>query len=571
MKIRLLFAFATATTLLTSAYAAPTLRLTNSAVGPISIAAGGSAAGPLVEAYNAGDGSLSLSAQSSASWLSASIGGQTTCKTQPAPPASSCIPIQIQVNAGGMAASTTPYTGIITITAPDTIDAPQTITVTASVGGTVPSSVNVYVAPGTEQDVTFYTNSMLSGQSKTSDGASWLSLALQGTGSFRFALPYYIRVVPQANQTSGTYSGTITTSGSNFAGDNKTIAVTMQVTTQPIAQASPSQLNMTLAQGAPPVTLGVALNNTGQGTLTVQSALSSAQGVTASVISGGAAAKFDPGSLAPGTYTGALTITSNAVNGPVTVPVSFTVESKGPPSIPFQGVVDDAIFGAGDAVTPGDIVALFGDQLFFSAGTLGSGSPLGTTIGATQVLVNGKAAPLFYASYGQINLQIPVETALGTAQVQVVRDGLPSNTVSLAIANRAARLLMIGVGSYGAIENLDFSIPMPIGSFPGVNTHPAHIGDTLTLFGIGMGATSPAAGTGAAPASAASLNSTPIVFFGDFAAEPATPLYAGVTPGFAGLYQVNVTIPDGVPPGNVDVRLMFPDGTVSNPVQIAVQ
>ena len=345
-----------------------------------------------------------------------------------------------------MAASTTPYTGIITITAPDTIDAPQTITVTASVGGTVPSSVNVYVAPGTEQDVTFYTNSMLSGQSKTSDGASWLSLALQGTGSFRFALPYYIRVVPQANQTSGTYSGTITTSGSNFAGDNKTIAVTMQVTTQPIAQASPSQLNMTLAQGAPPVTLGVALNNTGQGTLTVQSALSSAQGVTASVISGGAAAKFDPGSLAPGTYTGALTITSNAVNGPVTVPVSFTVESKGPPSIPFQGVVDDAIFGAGDAVTPGDIVALFGDQLFFSAGTLGSGSPLGTTIGATQVLVNGKAAPLFYASYGQINLQIPVETALGTAQVQVMRDGLPSNTVSLAIANRAARLLMIGVG-----------------------------------------------------------------------------------------------------------------------------
>ena len=250
MKIRLLFAFATAATFVTSAYAAPALRLTNTAVGPISIAAGGSAAGPLVEAYNAGDGSLSLSAQSSASWLSASIGGQTTCKTLPAPPASSCIPIQIQVNAGGMAASTTPYTGIITITAPNTIDAPQTITVTAAVGGTVPSSVNVYVAPGTEQDVTFYTNSMVSGQSKTTDGASWLSLALQGTGSFRFALPYYIRVVPQASQTSGTYSGTITTSGSNFAGDNKTISVTMQVTTQPIAQASPSQENVTLAQGA---------------------------------------------------------------------------------------------------------------------------------------------------------------------------------------------------------------------------------------------------------------------------------------------------------------------------------
>jgi hypothetical protein len=50
-----------------------------------------------------------------------------------------------------MAASTTPYTDIVTITAPNTIDAPQTITVTMAVGGTVPSSVNVYVAPGTEQ------------------------------------------------------------------------------------------------------------------------------------------------------------------------------------------------------------------------------------------------------------------------------------------------------------------------------------------------------------------------------------------------------------------------------------
>jgi uncharacterized protein (TIGR03437 family) len=549
------------------------LRLTNAAVGPISVAAGGSASGPLLEAYNAGDGSLALTAQSSASWLSASVGAQTTCKTVPAPPASTCILIQIQVNAGSMAASTTPYTDIVTITAPNTIDAPQTITVTMAVGGTVPSSVNVYVAPGTEQDVSFSTNSMLNGQAKTNDGASWLSLALQGTGSFRFALPYYIRVVPQANQTSGTYSGTITTSGSNFAGDNKSIAVTMQVTTQPIAQVSPSQssLTLTLAQGAPPVTLGVALLNAGQGTLTVQSASSSAQGVTASTISGGAAAKFDPGSLAPGSYTGALTITSNAVNGSVNVPISFTVESKGPPSIPFQGVVDDAIFAAGDPVTPGDIVALFGDQLFFDVGTLGSGSPLGTTIGTTQVLVNGKPAPLFYASYGQINFQVPLETALGTAQVQVMRDGLPSNTSSLGIANRAARLLQIGVGTYGAVENTDFSIPMPVGAFPGVNTHPAHIGDTLTIFGIGMGATNPASATGTAPTTATSLTSTPTVFFGDFVSEPATPLYAGVTPGFAGLYQVNVTIPDGVPTGNIDVRLMFPDGTVSNPVQIAVQ
>lgn len=553
------------------ASAAPILRLTSAAIGPISVAAGGSAAAPLLEAYNAGDGALSLTAQSSASWLVASVGAQTACKTTTL--ATNCIPIQITVNAGSMAVSTTPYTGIITITSPNTVDAPQTVTVTMAVGGTIPSSVTVYVAPGTSQDVSFTTNSMLNGQSKTNDGNSWLSLALQGTGSFRFVLPYYIHVAPTSNQTSGTYTGTITTSGSNFAPDNKTISVTMDVTSQPIAVPSATQLSWTLAQGAPPVTLGVALQNTGQGTLTVQNATSSAQGVTASASAAGAAVTFDPGSLAPGSYAGNLTITSNAANGTVTIPINFTVELKAAPSISVGGVVDDAIFGAGDAVAPGDIAALFGDQLFFTPGITGSGTPLSTTIGTTQVTVNGTPAPLFYASYGQINFQVPVNISPGIAQVQVTRDGQQSNIVSLSVASRAPRLLQIGVGSYGAILNTDYSIPMPTGSFPGVNTHPAHIGDTLTVYAIGLGVTNPSVATGAtAPSSPLpALVSTPTVYFGDFVSTAATPLYAGLSPGSVGLYQVNVTIPDGVPSGNIDVRITFPDGTYSNPVQIAVQ
>jgi uncharacterized protein (TIGR03437 family) len=569
LKIRHSFFVAALFTIATSASAAPMLRLTNTAVGPISVAAGSTVKAPLVEAFNAGDGSLALTAQSSASWLTATIGSQAACSTTTQ--ATSCLPIQIQVNASSLAASATPYTGILTITAPNTIDAPQTITVTAAVGGTVPSSVNVFVAPGSSQDVTFTTNSQISANSKTNDGSSWLSLALQGTGSFRFVLPYNIHVAPTASQTSGSFTGTITTSGSTFDGDNKTIAVTMQVTTDPIAQAAPNQLAFTLAQGAPAVTLGVAVTNVGQGILTVKSATSSAQGVTATAVAGGVAVVFDPGSLAPGTYSGNLTITSNAANGPLTVPVSFTVEAKGAPTIPFQGVVDDAVFTGGAAVSPGDIVALFGDQLYFGAGKLGSGSPLGTTIGTTQVLINGTAAPLFYASYGQINLQVPVNTPTGIAQVQVVRDGQSSNIVSLPIADRAPRLLQIGVGTYGAIINGDGSIPMPSGSFPGVNTHPASVGDTLTVYAIGLGSTQAAIGTGAAATGADALNSTPTVFFGYFINIPATPLYAGFSPGSVGLYQVNVTIPDGTPKGNVDIRIMFPDGSFSNPVQIAVQ
>jgi uncharacterized protein (TIGR03437 family) len=38
--------------------------------------------------------------------------------------------------------------------------------------------------------------------------------------------------------------------------------------------------------------------------------------------------------------------------------------------------------------------------------------------------------------------------------------------------------------------------------------------------------------------------------------QPATVQYAGLAPGLAGLYQLNVTIPSGVSTGNVDVEIL---------------
>ena len=49
-----------------------------------------------------------------------------------------------------------------------------------------------------------------------------------------------------------------------------------------------------------------------------------------------------------------------------------------------------------------------------------------------------------------------------------------------------------------------------------------------------------------------------------------TPLYAGLTPTFAGLYQINVVVPEGLPKGALNLTLDFSDA-VSNAVQIYVQ
>jgi uncharacterized protein (TIGR03437 family) len=578
-------AFAVAGLLCTAGVsAAPRLRLISSTVGPVSIAQGSNGGAQSVEAYNAADGSLNLSLASSVSWIAGSVGSQRTCSSRPG----ICTPLQFALNTSALPAGTA--TGIVTVSDPNAVDAPQTITVTVQIGGAVPSSLNVYVAPGATRDLVFSTDSRLGATVKTNEGGGWLSLALDGAGSFRFSFPYRVHFAPTAATEQGTYNGLITTSGSSFTADNKTIPVAMRVTTQPIAQASTDRLRVRLAQGAPVYTVDVTLTNAGQGSLHLQDAKTSgAAWITAAAYSLGGLipeivrVTIDPKGLAPGTYNDAVAISSNAVaytgaqgdKTSLTVPVDLEVIAPGPPVLDFQGVQDNATFVPGDAVTPGDIVAVKGQQLSAKDGTAAGAPPIATQLSDTQVLFNGQALPLYYSSYGQINCQIPTDAPIGTALVQVKRqDGQVSNLVSVELAARAPRLLPGGVGQYGAITNLDYSRPMPEGSFPGVVTHPAKAGDTLTLWAIGLGPTSPSVATGQpAPSSEplARLTSMPVVTFGGGVGSPtAVPLFAGLSPTYAGLYQVNVTIPDNAPKGDVYVSLAFGSAT-SNSVLIFIQ
>jgi uncharacterized protein (TIGR03437 family) len=52
---------------------------------------------------------------------------------------------------------------------------------------------------------------------------------------------------------------------------------------------------------------------------------------------------------------------------------------------------------------------------------------------------------------------------------------------------------------------------------------------------------------------------------------PVTPSFAGLAPGYVGLYQVNAQVPSGVTPGNAVPVLMTVNGSVSNTVTVAVQ
>jgi uncharacterized protein (TIGR03437 family) len=539
---------------LSSLYAAPVLRLSSNTVGPLAIATAGVTNTQTIEAYNAGDGSLALTFSTSAPWISATAGAPRTCRTIIIAVGKTCSTIQLAVNTTGLPQGLS--TAILTVSDPNAVDAPQTVTVTVRVG-----RVSVDVAPGGARDVQFTTSSFVGAVPTTSDGGKWLTVVTTAFGSFNFNYPYNIRFRPAADMAQGTYSGSILIGSSSNPADNQTLPVSMRVTTLPIAVPSTERLTVRLAEGAPPLNYPfsptVTLSNAGQGTIAVSD----------TAVSGGAWLKkdvvesffaIDPTGLPVGTTSGSITFTSNAVNGTVTVPVDLQIVPKGPPLIFFNQVVNNATF-APETVAQGDVMIVKGEQLSFSPYTPGQAPPLLTKAGGTSVLVNGTAAPLFYTSYGQIAFQMPVDTPPGPAIVQVQRDdGAISNKASVDVAARAPRLL-VTVNQDGSIN---------------AAATPAHAGDVLTIYAIGLGATSPAVATGAPAPSAeplARVAPDPVVVFGAALGRSfGTPQFAGLTPGFAGLYQVNVSVPADSPKGAVDLAVFVGDSP-SNTITLYVQ
>ena len=560
-----------------TAYANPKLRLSNAAIGPLSIAVGANGPQQFVEAFNVGDGTLNLAITASAAWLAPAVGVPAACTTREGV----CLPITIGLQTAGLPQGV--RTGTVTVSDPNAFDAPQTITVTIQMGGGVPNRADLFVAPnGATEELAFETNSELQTDVTTQTGGTWLSLTLQGSGSFRFVFPYRIRVRHPAGLAEGTYNGSVNVTGSGFPPDIKNVPVTMRVTSQPIAVVAPERLATRVAQDSVHPELYVGVGNRGLGALNVTGAQATAGGgdwLSAEKLEGSNIVKatINTSNLAPGMHEGTVAIASNAVNGPLEVPVSVEVVPQSPPIAAFEGVVNNATFERGDAIGQGGIAAVFGEQLSYAGPQTGTELPLVTELGSAKVYVNGVAAPLYYTSYSQINLQIPYETPAGEALVTIMRDGQAGNVATLQVASRAPRLLRLNIGDYGIIVNPDGSFPVSTATAAlwGINGRPARPGEALVIYAIGLGQTSPPVASGApAPLDPlARIVPAPAVYFGAglLGGVPAAPLFVGLTPNFVGLYQINVIVPGNAPKGdNIPLRIEG-DGVVSNRVEIAIE
>ena len=227
--------------------------------------------------------------------------------------------------------------------------------------------------------------------------------------------------------------------------------------------------------------------------------------------------------------------------------LGFMVTSASAPES-FVPVVD-ATVNAGSfsgPVAPGALASLFGSAL--APGEAHAASfPLPVELLRTRVLVNGVAAPLLYVSANQINFQVPFGTAPGDTSFAILRDGRAGPSASYPVAGSA-----FGAFQYQrAAPGLDPIVTHADGSLV-TPASPARLGETVVLYGTGVGTLTNAPATGQPSPSdpLAVCAETPRAFLsgGQFS-EEAVVTFCGLTPGFAGLVQINIRLPENRPPG----------------------
>ena len=99
---------------------------------------------------------------------------------------------------------------------------------------------------------------------------------------------------------------------------------------------------------------------------------------------------------------------------------------------------------------------------------------------------------------------------------------------------------------------------------------PATAGNPVVIYCVGLGAVSPsiAAGAVASGTTLSTANAPVTVTFGN---QTVTAGFAGLTPGLAGLYQVNVNVPPGVTLGNqVPVTISVGGKSSSSSIYMAI-
>ena len=190
---------------------------------------------------------------------------------------------------------------------------------------------------------------------------------------------------------------------------------------------------------------------------------------------------------------------------------------------------------------------------------------LPTTLDGVTVTVGGKPAYLNYISAGQINLVVP-DVPPGPQQV-VVMNSAGTSSAFTANVTQYGPAFFAWPNNQVVATRQDFSWAVKNGTFAGTTTTAAKAGDTIILWGTGLGPTSPAAPAGVVTPNDQTYSTVtlPTVTVGGMS---ATVYGAALAPGFAGLYQIAIQVPTAL--GNGDWPVVATIGGVQSPTGLVL-
>jgi len=268
--------------------------------------------------------------------------------------------------------------------------------------------------------------------------------------------------------------------------------------------------------------------------------------------------------LAPGTYTGTISITGAGVTAPVTATVTLTVTATPPPQ---PTTVTNAASNQSGGVAPGELIVLKGTGLgpagapnggLFTVNAQGRVDPL---LYGVRVLFDGIPGTPIYVSPTQVNAIAPWEIS-GRVNTNIVAEynGVPSAAIQVKVAAVSPAIYTANTtgSGQGSVLNQDGSLNGPLSS----TTKPATQNSVISVYANGGGLTNPPSVTGGVTPNQL-LRLTGVVA-ATIGGQPATVEFAGAAPLLVnGVVQLNIRVPVGVSGNNLPIS--FSVNGVSSP------
>ena len=489
--------------------------------------------------------------------------------------------LNVGVNTDGLEPGT--YSGTITISSSEAVNAAQTVQVTLNVTG----EVAVNVSPGS-----LYFGYQINGSnpppmqtvSVTSPGSSvsfWVSSSISdcNVGWLQVSQPSATTPADIGVSVNTTFltnpqicNGALTISGPDVATPTRVPAMLL-VSNQPLLNIAPQAIRITAQYGGMATgQTGLSLSTTNNSSIPFTAVASTTNGgtqwLTVSSSSGSAPATLTVGlkttSLSPGTYSGAIAIYSPGLPTPMSIPVVLTITpiasvAASPNSLRFTQVQGGANPAAQqvDIVTDGNAVAYTAS----ATTTVGSGWLSVTSSGGTtpgKVTVTAKAAAgmaagtytgyVVITSAGAKNspYRIPVTFVLSApaATISPAPATLSFTYQRGATAKPEGQTIRITASGSAAI-NLTASASVQTGSnwlsvTPASGTTPADLTASVDPSGLEAGAY-----TGTITVTPAAGAATPITIL------VTLEVSAGPTPAVAGIANAASGKTGGVAPGEI--------------------